>query len=302
MSSARAEKPNDDDFARLHERGKLHRVERPESAEAYTIDTPIIERPPLPGDVHASATADQAIDAAAADLVAQAINCVRAFGDFHLAVAGDAALEPLYQRLMYDPNCRRLPWAKTHLWIIDERSVAFDDARSAFRLVRETIVDHSDIPPEQVHPIFPLGDEPDVAYEAVMRDALGWREKGQDRLDFAMLALGGDGSIAGITPHSPLLSSPRLVGRDARRARDEGVSPLERFSLTPATINASRFIGVFACGIRCAEPIRRMVQGRDSLEALPVKALHPLGGTLRWYVDAEAAGGTESAPQDGAIG
>lgn len=300
MPRPRAAKPEDDDFARLYERNKLHRVERsvaPGPTEAYELETSAVQRPALPGDVQAFLTLDQAVDAAAADLVAQALSCVRAFGDFHLALSGDHALEPLYERLMYDPNCRRLPWARTHLWIVDERGVAFDDAESAFRLVRETIVDHSGIPPSQVHPLFPLGEEPDVAYEAALREALGWREKGQDRLDFAMLALGGEGTVAGLAPHSPLLSSRRLVGREPRRAAHdrngadrELATTVDRFSLTPATLNATRFIGVFACGARCADPIRRMVQGRDSVDELPAKALSPLGGTLRWYVDAVSAG------------
>ncbi|MFO0874383.1 MAG: 6-phosphogluconolactonase [Phycisphaerales bacterium] len=291
MARMPAAKPDDeDDFAKLHERGKLHRVERPDGAEAYAVDTPFVPRPPLPGEVHAVLGADQAIDAATADLVVQAGGCVRAFGDFHIALSGDPALAPLYERLMYDPNCRGLPWVKTHLWIVDERCVPFDDAESSFRLVRETIVDHSDIPPEQVHPIFAMGDDPAAAYEATLRETLAWREKGQDRLDFVMLALAPDGSTAGLLPGSPLLRDRHLVGRDAR-GRGTGASATDRISMTPTLINAARCIAVYACGAGCADAVRRLVAGREPLDELPVKAIHPVGGALRWYLDAEAVGG-----------
>ena len=110
--------------------------------------------PPLPGEVVVAHTVDELIDKLAAELVIHAENCVRQFGDFHLALSGGPDPVPLYERLMYDPNYRRLPWRRTHLWIVDERCVPFDDKRSNFRVISEIIVDHADIPHEQVHPIF----------------------------------------------------------------------------------------------------------------------------------------------------
>ena len=64
---------------------------------------------------------------------------MREFGDFHLALSGGAIFEPIYQRLMYDPDCRRLPWRRTHLWIVDETCVPFDDPRSSFRMISEIV-------------------------------------------------------------------------------------------------------------------------------------------------------------------
>src|SRR5690606_10674816 len=103
-------------------------------------------------------------------------------------------------------------WKRTHLWIVDERRVPFDDPRSNFTMIRETIVDHSDIPREQVHPIFPLADHPDEDYERELREHLGWREKGHDRLDYVLLGMGADGHTASLFPRSPALrDDDRLV-------------------------------------------------------------------------------------------
>src|SRR5690606_13508538 len=93
--------------------------------------------PPLPGEVATAAMTDDVIDLVAADLVMHALNCVREFGDFHLALSGGSAPVPLYRRLMYDPNYRRLPWRRTHLWMVDDRCVDFDDDDSNYKMIRD---------------------------------------------------------------------------------------------------------------------------------------------------------------------
>ena len=62
---------------------------------------------------------------------------------------------PLYQRLMVDPRYRDLPWG-THLWIVDERRVPFDDERSNHKHIGEIFADHSGIPRSHLHPMTPL--------------------------------------------------------------------------------------------------------------------------------------------------
>lgn len=144
----------------------------PESSrQMYRVVDADLAAPKLPGSVAVRAAVDDIIDTIAAELVIAAEQCVREFGDFHLALSGGNTPQPLYERLMYDPDCRRLPWRRTHLWIVDERRVPFDDDRSNFKMIRETIVDHADIPADQVHPIFATADEPDIDYEKRIKEA-----------------------------------------------------------------------------------------------------------------------------------
>ena len=105
------------------------------------LEAPDPPRPALPGDVVVTRTADELMDRLAADLVIHAESCVREFGDFHLALSGGEPFDKLYQRLMYDPNYRRLPWRRTHLWFVAERCTGFDDERSNVRMVGEIIGD-----------------------------------------------------------------------------------------------------------------------------------------------------------------
>lgn len=247
---------------------------------------PLPAKPALPGSVVVRPTPDEVIDSIAADVFVQANACVRAFGDFHLALSGGSTPEPLYQRLMYDPGYRSLPWKRTHLWIVDERRVPFEDERSNFTMIRETIVDHSDIPPEQVHPIFAMSPTADTDYEAQLREHLGWRDKGHDRLDCVVLGMGADGHTASLFPRSPALEAKdRLVVMNNGPA----VTPPDRVTMTLSFLNASRFVGVLVMGEHKRATIARVAASATvrplPVHDLPILGIRPLAGELRWYLD-----------------
>lgn len=268
---------------------------------------PIENAPPapdLPGTVVVRPDLDGVVDAAAADLFFQAQACVRAFGDFHIALSGGSTPEPLYRRLMYDPAFRELPWKRTHLWIVDERRVPFEDERSNFRMIREWIVDHSDIPRAQVHPMTPyrtdeatgsVVEAPDAAdaYEREVRETLGWRPKGHDRLDYVLLGMGDDGHTASLFPGSRALESGEerlIVLNDG-----PGVVPPPRVTMTYRLINASRLIAVMVTGARKRAMVERVARRDGSVAQLPILGVRPIGGELRWYLDREACPGANGA-------
>lgn len=253
---------------------------------------PDIPAPALPGTVVAKLNAEDLYDAVASDLVAQALACVRQFGDFHLAISGGRTPFPLYERLMYDPRFRMLPWRRTHLWLVDERCVPFESELSNFGRIKEVIVDHADIPPDQVHPV--LATLPDAAerYERSLRETLGWRAKGHDRLDFAMIGMGPDGHTASMFAGSPALAgNERLVLGVGAPTTVEPKVP--RVTLTMHMLNASRFVAAFVMG---ADKHAKLCEVADGARAsgedgVPIAGVRPAAGELRWYLDGAAAAG-----------
>jgi len=241
--------------------------------------------PTLPGSVIVRASVDDLVDAVAADLTAQAKACVRAFGDFHLALSGGSTPEPLYKRLMYDPAYRDLPWKKTHLWIVDERRVPEDDARSNFRMIRELVVEHSDIPPSQVHPTRAHEPDADVRYERELREILAWREKGHDRLDFVLLGMGDDAHTASLFPRSRALAE-----RERFYVVNDGpnVTPPDRVTMTFPLLNSARTLAVLVTGAKKRATVARVAGRESGVDDLPVLGLAPLAGELRWYLDEDA--------------
>lgn len=284
-------------------------------SDTYEL-APLPAKPDLPGDVVVRDTVDDLVDAIAADLCIHAHNCVRTFGAFHIALSGGSTPVPLYRRLMYDPNYRGLPWTRTHLWIVDERRVSFEDERSNFKMIRELLGDHSGIPPEQVHPMFALAPDADDEYERVLREELGWRERGQDRLDYVLLGMGSDGHTASLFPGSHALMAeldPNAQQRLVRINEGPGVTPPDRLTMTLRLINASRLIALMVTGEskrptleKVAAVCRRMrasgvkAATPSEIEALPVLGLSPVGGELRWYLDQSACPLLPSPPSNGA--
>lgn len=248
--------------------------------------------PALPGRVVTGIDADDVHGALGADLLLQATNCVRAHGDFHLALSGGSTPLPFYRCLMVDPRFRQLPWERTHLWIVDERCVPPDDERCNFLHIRETIVEHVDIPPQQVHPVDAHLPGAAAAYDRALRETLAWREPGHDRLDFVLLGMGDDGHTASLFPHSPALAEP-----DALIVANDGpaVTPPPRVTMTYRLLNASRFVAVLVLGARKHAALERVAKaGPEDADRLPIRGITPTGGELRWYLDRAACTGAEA--------
>ena len=260
---------------------------RHRQGEPFELSSNLPSAPKLPGKVVVAHDRDELFDKLAADLIVHSLNCVRQFGDFHMALSGGATPQPLYERLMYDPDCRVIPWRRTHLWLIDERCVPFDDPASNFRMIHETIVEHADIPIEQVHPIEAMSETADLDYERVLKETLAWRIKGEDRLDFALLGMGADGHTASLFPHSQVLHEDE---RFVRFAFARHATPAKRVTMTYPLINSARFVAILVTGASKAPMIQRVAAGRETVDDLPVRGLQPMSGELHWYLDAEACG------------
>jgi len=266
-------------------------IEPPDNPHPYALSEETVAVMSLPNadGVIVERDLDMLIDRLAGDFVAQALECVRQFGDFHVALSGGSSPEPLYRRLMYDPNYRMLPWKRTHLWIVDERRVGFDHAESNFAMIRDLLVIHADIPEEQVHPIPALHKHADREYEDELKEHLAWRERGQDRLDFVLLGMGSDGHTASLFPFSEAINEDvHLV-----RINEGGTTPTGgRVTMTYPLLNAARFVAIFAYGVKKAEAVARVADGKESRQALPVAGIRPMGGgELYWYLDEDAAAG-----------
>lgn len=251
----------------------------------YRLEQTRPDRPALPGEVITAKDDEELHYALGLDLLAHAHNCVRTFGDFHLALSGGSTPIPFYRRLMVDPAFRDLPWKRTHLWLVDERRVHPDDERCNWLHISELLVEHSDIPASQAHAMAQLDDSADERYEAELKEALAWREKGHDRLDFVLLGVGGDGHTASLFPQSPALKERvKLVAINAGPT----VTPPDRVTMTYPLLNGARFVAVLVTGKSKRDAMTRVVAGKESADTLPITGIRPLGGALRWYLDHDA--------------
>ncbi|MEL6497664.1 MAG: 6-phosphogluconolactonase [Planctomycetota bacterium] len=254
-------------------------------SQPYELE-PIAETPAAPPGVIVKPAPEEALEAAATDLFLHAMNCVRAFGDFNLALSGGRTPVRLYQMLMLDPQYRAFPWSRTHLWVAAEKAQG-PDRGSASALLRDLIAQHSGLPREQFHPV-DIEAGPN-AYARLLRETLGWREPGHDRLDYVLLGLGEAGSTAGLQ---------RITDVDSERlfhAAGDGESAWHGLGIR--AINAARLIAVLALGSGKHTAVKRAIGGesRPERKEHPIDHIDPVGGELRWYVDKAALSGAASS-------
>jgi len=244
-------------------------------ADYYQLE-PETPKPKLPGYVLVKGTAGEVADAVANDLYLHAMNCVRQFGDFHVVLPRGESAFTLYRTLLIDPAYRDMPWKRTHVWSVSGK----EGDTATEEHIRELLVQHGDIPLDQFHPMPMETRDADIRYTKSLREHLGWREKGQDRLDFVLLGIGSDSSTADYSPSSP------IIDNDDSLVTVNRSGAVRTMSLSMRVINASRFVAIIATGEHKQPGIRLMTSGDASRS--PLSKVNPIGGVLKWYLDESA--------------
>ncbi|RME22262.1 MAG: 6-phosphogluconolactonase, partial [Candidatus Zixiibacteriota bacterium] len=155
----------------------------------------------LPGEVHVAPDSDSLFDELGCWFTAIGLKAVRDRGVFHIALSGGTTPWPFYHRLLIDTRFRKVPWEHTHIWIVDERRVPFEDERSNYRSLRESLLDDIPTPQEQVHPMQVMSDDPAGEYEDQLKLAFDSPTE-TPRLDFVLLGMGDDCHTASLFPQS----------------------------------------------------------------------------------------------------
>ncbi len=249
----------------------------------------------LPGSTVVEPTKADLFDNLAADLIAAAMEAVNERGVFHLALSGGSTPEPFYMSLVTDPRWRGMPWASTHVWIVDERQVPMDHEKANIRMMREAMLEHVSIPGRQVHPMPVMDDDPAGAYEDQLAEAFRMTVgESLPRIDFILLGMGDDGHTASLFPESPGLdvADRWIVCNDG-----EKVVPPPRVTMTYPLLNAGRKLAVLLAGTKkhamLATVSDRMRVAGPDVQNLPITGIEPSDGTLTWYLDEAAATGSE---------
>jgi len=234
--------------------------------------------PSLPGGVVMRQDRDAVHDALLADINIHARNCIRSFGDFQLAISFSPAVVPILRRMMTDPLYREFPWSRTRVWLVDEAIVSEDDPQHRASILDGLVVEGSGMPIEQAHRIDISRPDAASAYAAQLREHLGWREKGQDRLDVVLVEQMSDGSWSGVVdaPGSDDLVVTTPVQHDAPA----------RICMTGNAVRSARLLAIVAIGKPAAAGIGHW---RGSFSVRKAGPLPPIDAAeVRWYVDYEA--------------
>jgi 6-phosphogluconolactonase len=226
-------------------------------------------------------------EAAARLFTARAAEAVSLRGRFAAAVSGGKTPVELYTLLAKEPCASRIPWARVHLFWVDERCVPPDHEDSNYRMVREHLLDHVPILPDNVHRMPGEMDPVEAAarYEEGMRRFFSNAGVAFPVFDLVFLGLGGDGHTASLFPGT------RAIRESARWVLGHYVDAQKgwRITLTPPVINAARMAVFTVAGAGKAAVLKDVMEGPFRPDFLPAQLVRPDGGDLLWMLDRAAA-------------
>ena len=190
-------------------------------------------------------------------IAAEARVSVKARGRFIVAVSGGHTPWQMYRVLSNED----VPWEHVNVVQVDERAAPAGHPDRNLTHIRESLLDHSPIRPEQIHAM-PV-ESPDLEgaakqYAAALAELAG----SPPTLDLVHLGLGPDGHTASLVPGDPLLNVT-----DVDVAVTGVYQGRRRMTLTYPIINRARRILWLVTGNEKAGMLLRLRQGDPSIPA-----------------------------------
>jgi len=202
-------------------------------------------------------SADSVAQRAAAIIAVDARAAIAARGRFVMAVSGGHTPWLMLRAL----TTIDVPWPGVHVVQVDERVAPAGHPDRNLTHLRESLLDHAPLVPEQIHDM-PV-ESPDLEtaaaqYAATLRQIAG----SPPVLDLVHLGLGPDGHTASLVPGDPVLNV-----KDADVAVTGSYQGRRRMTLTYPLINRSRRVVWVVTGGEKQQMLNRLMGGDDSIPA-----------------------------------
>jgi 6-phosphogluconolactonase len=194
---------------------------------------------------------------AAARIAAAARAAVAQRGGFIMAVSGGHTPWVMLRALAGE----EVPWAKVYVAQVDERVAPAGDPDRNLTHLRESLLEHAPLLPEQIYAM-PV-ESPDLRSAAIQYAAVLAKIAGSPPvLDLVHLGLGPDGHTASLVPGDPVLEISHA---------DIGVTGIyqgrRRMTLTFPIINRARQVLWLITGEEKVEMLARLREGDRSIPA-----------------------------------
>ncbi|HWD62584.1 MAG TPA: 6-phosphogluconolactonase [Humibacter sp.] len=228
------------------------------------------------------------VSAVSSRFLTKMVDIIDDLGSANVCLTGGTVGIAVLAAIASSPARDTIDWSKVHFWWGDERWVAADSDDRNDKQAREALLDHVNVPAENVHPFASTdsGLELDAAADAYAADlaAAGDDTAPYPRFDITFLGVGPDGHIASLFPER---SGIRETERTVIAVRNSPKPPPERLSLTRPVINASARVWMVLSGADKASALGLALAGASYTE-VPVAGAKGRKRTV-FFVDSEAA-------------
>jgi 6-phosphogluconolactonase len=202
-------------------------------------------------------SADSVAQKAAALIAADARSAAASRGKFVVAVSGGRT-PWMMLRALTDED---VPWAAVHVVQVDERVAPAGHADRNLTHLKESLLDHAPLAPEQIHAM-PV-ESPDLEAAAAQYAASIRKIAGSPAvLDLVHLGLGPDGHTASLVPGDPVL---KVADKDV--AMTGVYQARHRMTLTYPMLNRSRRVLWVVTGGEKEQMLHRLYAGDASIPA-----------------------------------
>jgi 6-phosphogluconolactonase len=194
---------------------------------------------------------------AAAIIAAEARAAVAARGRFIVAVSGGHTPWLMLRALARE----EVPWKNVHVVQVDERAAPGGDPDRNLTHLRESLLEHAPLPPEQIHAMPVEEDDLEAAaasYARLLQQLAG----SPPVLDLVHLGLGPDGHTASLVPGDPVLD---VTDRDV--AVTNFYQQRRRMTLTYPILNRARRILWLVTGAEKAGMLKRLLEADLTIPA-----------------------------------
>lgn len=203
----------------------------------------------------------------------------------HVALSGGSTPKVVFDHLA--AHYGDLAWDKVQLYWGDERCVPPEDGQSNYKMTKEHLLHHIEIPEKNIFRIKGENDPEEEAerYGQVLANELPV-VNGIARFDLVILGMGDDGHTASVFPENIDLWHSDNYCEVATHPQ----SGQKRVTITGKVINNAGEVAFLVTGEGKQEKVEIMLRNDEESETYPAGLVDPLSGELVWFLDEAAAG------------
>jgi 6-phosphogluconolactonase len=202
----------------------------------------------------------------------------------NVAISGGNTPKSLF-KVLANRFSTKICWEKINFFWVDERCVPPDDQESNYGMTRSYLLDHIQIPVENVFRIKGEDEPSEEAerYSDIVSGNVGLID-GFPSFDLIILGIGEDGHTASIFPDQfDLLNSDKIY-----TTAIHPITKQKRITATGLVINNSKWTVFQVTGKSKSKVISKILLQDSDAKLYPAFYIKPKNGNLNWYLDEEA--------------
>ncbi|MGN6530683.1 MAG: 6-phosphogluconolactonase [Ginsengibacter sp.] len=199
---------------------------------------------------------------------------------FTLVLSGGETPKLLYSKLASEKYKNKINWKRLHIFFGDERVVPFTDDRNNAKMAFDILLNHVDIPGDQIH-IMRTDIQPNFAVDEYRKLLHKFFDSSTHSFDLVLLGMGDDGHTLSLFPDSPIINEHVHWVNAVYNEKQH----MYRITLMPLIVNKSSQIVFMASGEKKASVLKEVLEGERNTEKLPAQSIVPVEGELHWFLD-----------------